>query len=210
MNESANRLDFKIKVSPHLDILLQLSLSLTGNGRDSLKLLRDAIAEATPSWGNWAIEESLNIRLYEIVTRRYFKNVRPFARPLDAIVRGEGRLVWSSANGTPSAAPNGTADHSSTSGELIGLTNFFRAIVGLSAPLRSTMLLSFIEGFSNSEIARLVGVQPHEIETSLIRGCGLLHDEIFALLMGDHDAGMMAGPTSESARNSLTPETVAP
>ncbi len=202
MNESANRLDFKIKVSPHLDILLQLSLSLTGNGRDSLKLLRDAIAEATPSWGNWAIEESLNIRLYEIVTRRYFKNVRPFARPLDAIVSGEGRLVWSSANGT--------ADHSSTSGELIALTNFFRAIVGLSAPLRSAMLLSFIEGYSNSAIARLVGVQPHEIETSLIRGCGLLHDEIFALLMGDHDAGMMAGPTSESARNSLTPETVAP
>ena len=46
MSESAKRLDFKDKILPHLEVLLQFSLWLTKNGRDATRLMCEAMAEA--------------------------------------------------------------------------------------------------------------------------------------------------------------------
>ena len=50
------------------------------------------------------------------------------------------------------------------------------------------MILSYLEGFSNREIADLAGVQPQAIESLLNRGRGLLREELFAHLMDEDDS----------------------
>jgi len=65
------------------------------------------------------------------------------------------------------------------------VTEYSDAIAGLPEVFRSAMILSFLEGFSNTEIAGLAGVPPHAIDTLLERGREIIREELFAYLMGN-------------------------
>jgi DNA-directed RNA polymerase specialized sigma24 family protein len=60
------------------------------------------------------------------------------------------------------------------------------AIAGLPDVFRSAMILSYLEGFSNSAIAGLAGVPPHAIDTLLARGREIIREELLAYLMGNN------------------------
>ncbi len=199
ISDSTKQLAFKIKVSPHLDVLLQLSLALTSNGRDAIKLLQEAIAEIAPSWEEWMPNMSVEIRLYEVVTRRYFDGSQQFGRSF-ASIREEGN---GSKNGRPDRAPSAHSRLSSggfpMSEESDGLVRFFKSVVALPTTLRTPMILSCIEGFSNMQIAEMLGTSPQEIDRLLYRGCGLLRDEIYFLLVGHNDITTAVHQGAESA-----------
>ncbi len=185
MSESARGPDFKNRVSPHLGSLLQISLGLTKNGRDATRLMREAIVEASRSWDESMPEESCDIRLYDILTRRYFNGFQPLSRSIashgyDVV---DDHLVLNSR-----PVPASTIEsrrNSSMAAESNDQVNFVKAITGLPEMFRPAMILSYLEGFSNMEIAGLAGVKPHAIESLLDRGCGLLQTELYALLMGN-------------------------
>jgi DNA-directed RNA polymerase specialized sigma24 family protein len=51
------------------------------------------------------------------------------------------------------------------------------------------MILSYLEGFTNDEIADLAKVRPQAVESLLNRGRELLREELFAHLMGHESFG---------------------
>jgi RNA polymerase sigma factor (sigma-70 family) len=185
ISDSAKRLDFKDKIQPHLEVLLQFSLWLTKNGRDAARLMREAMAEAYRSWDEWIPEESYDIWLHNILTRRFFNGFQQQSRPLvpilvDAVDNSVAKKNRLSSSTTPNAPRqifmNGKSDED---------VSYFRAIASLPTVFRSAMILSYLEGFSNKQIANLAGVQPHAIESLLNRGRALLREEFFAHLTGD-------------------------
>jgi len=60
------------------------------------------------------------------------------------------------------------------------------AMAHLPAVFRSAMTLSYLERFSTTEIAHLAGVQPHAIESLLVRGRELMREE-FTAYLSSHD-----------------------
>jgi RNA polymerase sigma-70 factor (ECF subfamily) len=70
------------------------------------------------------------------------------------------------------------------------------AIAGLPDVFRSAMILSYLEGFSSSEIAGLAGVPPHEIDALLERGREIIRDELFAYLMGNGESEVHGAETA--------------
>ncbi len=189
-------MDFREKILPNLEVLLQFSLQLTVNGRDAVGLLRKALAEVFQSWDTSLAAEGCSIRLQEIIIRRFLSGIRRSARPLVPVSHDDNdenlfrkeRLV-----------PGVTADARRKlplTGESEEGDDYIDSIAGLPAVLRSAMILSYLEGFSNSEIAGLAGVQPQAIELLLKRGRELIREELFAYLMGNRSLGV---PGDEAA-----------
>jgi DNA-directed RNA polymerase specialized sigma24 family protein len=82
MSEGEKRLDFKDRVSPYLEVLLQFSLWLTKNGRDAAQLMREAMAEAYRSWDVLMPDECCKMWLHKILSRRFFDGFHQHMRPL--------------------------------------------------------------------------------------------------------------------------------
>jgi hypothetical protein len=199
ISDSTQQLAFKYRVSPHLDVLLQLCMSLTMNGRDAIKLLRESIAEIAPSWEEWMPNMSVEIRLYEVVTRRYFVGFPEFGRPIASMREEFGRAISKKNDRTYTPTSFSTSVGLPDPEESDGLVRFFKSIVALPTSLRTPMMLSYIEGFSNAEIAKLVGVEPQEISRLIYSGCGLLREEIYHLLVGHNDITIAVRQGAESA-----------
>lgn len=187
MSENERRSDFKEKASPHLEVLLQFSLWLTKNGRDAARLMREAMAEAYGSWDASIPEDSCDIWLHNILTRWFYNGFQQHSRSLVPISGDnvDKRLVKN--NRLFSGRTTNASQKSFMTGESDEDVSYFKAIAGLPVVFRSAMILSYLEGFSNAEIANLTGVRPHAIESLLNRGRGLLREELFAHVM-DNDS----------------------
>jgi hypothetical protein len=184
-SESAKRMEFKSKISSRLEVLLQISLSLTKNGRDAIRLLREAITEASQSWDEAMLEESCDIRLNEIMTREFYSNLRQYSRPLAPIHDESIGEPLDRNNRLFPAKTTVTRQNSLLTDESHEHVQFLKAIMSLPPVFQSVMILSYLKGFSNAEIAKLAGVRPHVIELLLYRGFGLLRERFLAyLLMG--------------------------
>lgn len=184
-DKSVKRSNFEAKISPHLEDLLQFSLRLTTNGRDAARFVRETVAEIYRSWDESMQEDICDIRLHKILTGRLFKGNHKHTRPLASIF-GDNTDESSGVSYRP---PNPSIAKAHRQAQLTGKYNedvdYFKAFVELPTAFRSAMILSYLEGFSSTEIAKLAGVQPHAIELLLDRGRELLHEELFAYLMGN-------------------------
>jgi len=182
-SENAKRSNFKDKVLPGLEFLLQLSLCLTKNGRDAIGLIREAMAEAYWSWDESISEVSCKMWLHTIMTRRYFDGFMQRSRPH---VPHSGNNVdekpGENARPCPTTTINNRED-SFLTGESQEESGLIEAFAGLPLKFRTAMILSYLEGFSNQQIANLAGVQPHAIESLLNRGREFLREELFAYLI---------------------------
>ncbi len=183
MSENVREADFKEKISLHVEVLLQFALWLTKNGRDAVNLLREAMAEAYRSWDDEIPEGSYDIRLHKILTRQFFSGRRRLSSPIDqsgadnidvSLIKNNRLFLNTTADDSLMTSIPGKSDND---------VNYFRSIASLPQEYRSVMILSYLEGFTNVEIAKLAGVQPHAIEAKLNRGRRFLRDELFAHLM---------------------------
>lgn len=66
-----------------------------------------------------------------------------------------------------------------------GDENLREAVANLPAMFRFAMVLSYLDGFSNGEIAKMIGVEPQAIESLLRRGHGILREAFFEYLKSD-------------------------
>ncbi len=192
MDENAKRSDFKDRMLPHLESLLQLSLWLTKDGRDAVSLMREAMAETYGSWDESTSDEPCDVHLRYILTRRFIQGSQQDASQLG--LNSDGYNVDESL---------GQKDHlgsttitarqqSWLTGESNEDVDYFVAFASLPAAFRSVMILSYLEGFTNKEIADLAGVQPLAVESLLDRGQRFLREELFAHLMGSDDLDAVA------------------
>jgi len=192
MSESAKRSDFKNKMSPHLEDLLEFSLWLTRNGRGATRLMREAMAEAYRLWDESLPKEDCNMRLHRIMIRRFFASFEQHKRPQglisadnvdDSLVENNRLFSAMTANARQRPWPTGEYDEDA---------DYLEAIAGLPAVCRSAMILSYLEGFSNKEIADLAGGQLHTVEAMLSRGRRFIQKELFAHLMDNGSFVMVA------------------
>lgn len=186
INETAKRSDFKDKIVPHLEVLLQFSLWLTGDGRDAVRLMREALAEVYDTWVESISDEPCDVKLHYVLTRRFLNDGQQatVARISGVNVNfNEGADIDDCLD---CATKNYIQRRSWFAGESNDVDNkYLAAFAGLPPAFRSVMILSYLEGFSNGEIANLAGVRPHAVELTLNRGRSFLREELFAHLMGE-------------------------
>ncbi len=183
ISENPKKPDFKDKILLNFEFLLQLSLLLTKNGRDAAKLMREAMAEAFQSWEHSIKKESSKIWLHTILTRQSFGRFQTYGFPIDTA--NEDNFEDNTYPRTP-LGPAPAMDNQQNSppvDESFIDIIFIRAIAGLPEMYRPAMMLSYIEGFTNTELACLAEVQQHAIESLLNRGIRLRREELFERLM---------------------------
>ncbi len=183
MNQTTRITDFTSKITPYLGVLTQISLGLTQNGRDATKLMREVIAEACLTWDESKPEESYDLQMYEIMTRRRLNGLQQHAHSSGPIfnVNPDGTVVISDR--TFDATSTDTSQKSSQFENTDEYVRYERAIRRLPSVFQSAMILSYIEGRSNTEIAVSAGVRPHKIASLLRQGLGLIRKEYFAYVI---------------------------
>ena len=198
-SESTKRLEFKARISPHLERLMQFSICLTQNGRDATRLLRDAIAEAYRGWNDSMSEPGCSNRLHTIITRRYFIGFKRPTLPVLLNVRSNYRVSCDGPVRPSFTTTTVNLNNAWVTGESEVDNSYLKAIAGLPPVFRSAMILSYLEGFSLSEIADLAGTPPHAIGSLLNRGRRLIHEELFQYLIGEEGLEQERDLVSESA-----------
>ncbi|MFZ1683838.1 MAG: hypothetical protein WAU88_06860 [Candidatus Zixiibacteriota bacterium] len=169
--------------SPQLEALHQISLGLTKNGKDAVTLMHDAMADASRFWSKTPGPADWESVLYEFITRRYLTHYQYQSQPLVwihdqlldplPVVGGVAVPVCTLKVGEPHMVFGGPVGHK----------QYQRTFSRLPKEFRPAMILSYIEGFTNTEIAGLARTQPHEIESLLYRGFCLVREKIFTHLV---------------------------
>lgn len=199
MCESTKRLEFKARISPHLERLMQFSICLTQNGRDATRLMRDAITEAYRGWNDSLTGPDCSNRLHTIVTRRYFIGFKRPALPVLSKVRSNYRGTCDSVVRPSFATTTVNLNNAWVTGESEVDNSYLKAIAGLPPVFRSAMILSYLEGFTSSEIADLTGTPPSTVGSVLSHGRKLIRGELFQYLIGEHGMEQLEEQESESA-----------
>lgn len=166
------------------------------NGRDAVDLLREALAEAYLLWDTLPTEEDCKLQVQDIMNRRFFGAVQRHVPPLEPTA--DSRENFFQGNRLVPGAAADSRRRPAPASDTENDTEYSDAIAGLPEAFRSAMILSYLEGFSNSEIAGLAGVPPHDIDTLLERGREIIREELFTYLMGNgevevRDAGTATG-----------------
>jgi len=196
MNESVKRSTFNDKRSPDLEGVLQATLPVTMHKRDATRWMSQAMAEAYRSWDGSTPNVSRYIRLRNNLTKRFFSDVQQHAQPSISIVDGQVDARPARNSRLYPAMSTTAGQGTLRTGESDERVNYCEAFASLPAGFRSAMILSYIEGFSNREIADLAGVQLHAVESLLDRGRGLLQRKILARPMGNRGPGATADRTA--------------
>jgi len=183
INETARRSDFRDRIVPHLETLLQFSLWLTRDGRDAIKLMRNALTEAYRTSHDSTTDEPCDVQLHYILTRRFLNGNEESAVSLAAVYGNSADAIAGLNDQIVALAKAKARQRSWPNGESEDDVSYLAAFAGLPTAFRSVMILSYLEGFSNGEIANLAGVQPQTVEISLDRGRRFLREELFAYLM---------------------------
>jgi RNA polymerase sigma-70 factor (ECF subfamily) len=184
MSECVTRADFKVKMLPELEGLLQLSLWLTKNGRDATRLLREVMAEVYWKWDEYVAGDALRIKLHDLLTRRLLDGTAVSVCPIASLSDGNVDTTLAENNQLLPALSDDVRLQSWLSGESDEDVKYHEAIASLPEICRSAAILSYLEGFSNKEIADLAGAQPHTVESVLNMGRRFIRDELFEVLMG--------------------------
>ncbi len=197
--DDESRTAMEERITPHLDVLLAVSLGMTQNGRDATKLTREAIALARQSWDESVIENNERMWLHDILHKRFFNGFVQCARPLLPMRTdkcGHGPLRIGQLTLGASSSP---IQEVLTEAEPVEQRFFSNAIYDLSEVFQPIMILSYLRGFNTREIAEMASVQPHKITSLLNRGCMLIHRELVAFLMCDPFTNSQATRSAESA-----------
>jgi hypothetical protein len=182
-----------------VEVLFQISLRLTRNGRDAIRLVREAIEMARDAWDESLPIDYCDVRLYDILTRRFFSGFQPLPRSVtpkpgdncdDCLRRNDRPNAPSTIDVQPALLLTHNADN---------FLFFVDAIDRLPSTFRSIVLLSFVEGFSTLEIADMSGIPPESIESLLDRGSELLGEELCVLLLNNRKQDLRQNQPAKSA-----------
>ncbi len=186
MNDSEKIAEFKKRTLPYLEDLLQLALWLTKNGCEAIGLTREAMAEAYWTWDESMRGDQLKVRQYEILTKQFSAGSQG-AEDMSDPVSGAGVDDSLVENRQPFLESTINAQRQSwVSGNTNEVVNYQMAIAGLPEVCRSAMILSYLEEFTDEEIADLAGTELHTVESVLSSGRNFIRGELFEVLMGSN------------------------
>lgn len=190
MGEVMERLEFKEKILPHLEALLQFALFLTKDGHDAVALMREAMAEAYASRDESIAEGHLKNWLNKILVSRFFnscQNSYPFILVSgDNTGGGHARV-----NRFLDAVSTNNTKLSFAAGESDQELNRFKAISSLPVVCRPSMILLYLKELSKKWITDPAGAPLLEIEPILDRGRGFIQEELFSYLFGNSGHAMV-------------------
>ena len=162
--------EFETEAVPHMDILFNYGLRLTGNSDDAHDLVQETFMKAFRFWDKY--EKGTNIRawLYRIMKNTYINRYRKETKEPDTVDYDDIQNFYNTikadrtdANDLQEKIFGGLLDDDVT-----------RAIESLPEDFRTVVILSDIEGLSYEEISAFVDCPIGTVRSRLHRGRKML------------------------------------
>jgi RNA polymerase sigma-70 factor, ECF subfamily len=164
VKKTETRKNFEAEAFPHIEALWQTSLWLTENEKEAVNLVQNAFVKTYRLWRGPISIINCRALLFKTLAGIFFKDSQkdlPF--PADDVADNMDESFFYDRGSLLKAIP----------GHVVN-----KAIAGLLAEIRFVTLLSMLWGFSNEEIAGIVGVGREVVKSRLYCGHKLIRREL--------------------------------
>lgn len=185
---------FREELLPNLEALLHHSLTLTQNGREAAGLMSEAMAVALRSWDASMLEGTHANWLHTIVTQQFHERLDKSDRQRTPISPPDHEVMSAGAEQRPQATSDDSPLPSGLTNEWGDDVHYFKAIAELPELFRPALILSYLDGISNSEIADRATADPSTVEPSISEGRRFIREELFSHLMSQDGPGGVSVP----------------
>jgi RNA polymerase sigma-70 factor (ECF subfamily) len=167
--------EFEREAVPHMDILYNYAVRMTGNPDDARDLVQETFLKAYRFWDKF--EQGTNIRawLFRIMKNTYINIYRKAVKEPDTVDFDEVENFYNIIR-------DDTTDPNDLQEKLIGQLlddDVAKALESLPEEFRTVVILSDIEGLSYEEIAEFVECPVGTVRSRLHRGRKLLYAKLF-------------------------------
>ena len=167
--------EFQLEAVPHMDILYNYGLRLTGNPEDANDLLQETFLKAYRFWDKF--EKGTNCRawLFRIMRNSYINRYRKAVKTPEHVDYDEIKEFYNTIR-------EQSTDANDLSEKLYGQLlddQVATAITDIPEEFRTVVILCDIEGFTYEEAAEFVDCPIGTIRSRLHRGRKLLRDKLF-------------------------------
>jgi RNA polymerase sigma-70 factor, ECF subfamily len=167
--------DFEKQAVPHMGILYNYALRMTGNADDAEDLLQDTFMKAYRFWDKF--EQGTNMRawLFRIMKNTYINLYRKEVKEPDKVDYEDIQNYYNTIR-ADSTDPNDLQQK--LFGQLLD-DEISKALESLPEDFRTVVILCDIEGLTYEEIAEFVQCPVGTVRSRLHRGRKLLHTALF-------------------------------
>jgi RNA polymerase sigma-70 factor, ECF subfamily len=167
--------EFEKEAIPHMDILYNYALRLTGNPEDARDLLQETFLKAFRFWDKF--EKGTNCRawLFRIMRNSYINRYRKAVKTPELVDYDEIKEFYNTIR-EQSTDPNDLSER--LFGQLLD-DQVAAALTALPEEFRTVVILCDIENFTYEEAADFVDCPIGTIRSRLHRGRKLLRDRLF-------------------------------
>ncbi len=167
--------EFQLEAVPHMDILYNYGLRLTGHPEDANDLLQETFLKAYRFWDKF--EKGTNCRawLFRIMRNSYINRYRKAVKTPEHVDYDEIKEFYNTIR-------EQSTDANDLSEKLYGQLlddQVATAITDIPEEFRTVVILCDIEGFTYEEAAEFVDCPIGTIRSRLHRGRKLLRDKLF-------------------------------
>ena len=167
--------DFEREAVPHMDVLYNYALRMTGNPNDASDLLQETYLKAYRFWEKY--EKGTNIRawLFRIMKNSYINRYRKESKEPDTVDYDEVKNFYNTIR-HESVDPNDLQER--LFGNLLE-DEVAKALESLPEDFKTVVILCDIEGFTYVEIADFVECPIGTVRSRLHRGRKMLQAKLF-------------------------------
>jgi RNA polymerase sigma-70 factor (ECF subfamily) len=167
--------EFEQEAIPHMDILYNYALRMTGNADDARDLLQETFLKAYRFWDKY--EKGTNVRawLFRIMKNTYINLYRKAVKEPDTVDYNDIQNFYNIIR-------ENSADANDLQEKLFGHLlddNVTKALESLPEEFRTVVILCDIEGLTYEEIAEFVECPVGTVRSRLHRGRKLLYAKLF-------------------------------
>jgi RNA polymerase sigma-70 factor (ECF subfamily) len=172
--ERQKQLEFAQEALPHMDVLYNFALRMTGNPDDAEDLLQDTYLKAYRFWDKF--EKGTNSRawLFRIMKNSYINRYRKEVREPDTVDYGDIEEFYDSIRDESTET---TDLEERLFGNLLD-DDVAKALESLPPDFRTVVILCDIEGFTYEEIANFVDCPIGTVRSRLHRGRKMLRAKL--------------------------------
>ncbi len=172
----AKHTEFEREALPHMDLLYNYALRMTGSPDDAQDLIQETYLKAYRFWDKY--EKGTNIRawLFRILRNSYINRYRKETKEPDTVDFDQIQDYYN-------VIRHDSADENDLQRKMYGAAlgdDVARALESLPEDFRTAVILSDIEGCTYEEIAEFVDVPIGTVRSRLHRGRKLLQGKLFA------------------------------
>ncbi len=167
--------EFEQEAIPHMDILYNYALRMTGNADDARDLLQETFLKAYRFWDKY--EKGTNVRawLFRIMKNTYINLYRKAVKEPDTVDYNDIQNFYNIIR-------ESSADANDLQEKLFGRMlddDVTKALESLPEEFRTVVILCDIEGLTYEEIAEFVECPVGTVRSRLHRGRKLLYAKLF-------------------------------